>query len=96
MTLSTEPQHLLKVYASFNVTLSLYDNVAYIAGGHEVPGISLSFYVMGEGLGLRSPGEKVLCGHLVNALAYKKGKWSSTLNFYKPFALAMKVFRPMI
>jgi len=60
MTLVTEPQHLLKVHARVNVALALYDNIAYVAGGHEVPGVCLSFYVCGKGLGLLSPDEKVL------------------------------------
>lgn len=59
ITLGAEPQHLLKVHAGFNVALSLYDNVAYVAGGHEVPGVSMPFYVICEGLSLLSPGEEV-------------------------------------
>ena len=69
MTLSTEPQHLLKVYTRFNVALALYHNITYIGGGHEVPHVSLSFYLCSKGLGLLSPDEKVMRGrHLRNGL----------------------------
>jgi hypothetical protein len=64
MTLSTEPQHLLKVYAGFNVALTLNNNITYVAWRHEVPHVSPSFYLGGKGLGLLSPDEKVLFGHL--------------------------------
>jgi hypothetical protein len=64
MTLGTEPQHLLKVYARVNVALALNNNVTHVAGGHEVPHVSPSFYLCGKRLGLLSPDEKVFFGHL--------------------------------